>query len=338
MVEKQPAAEPQKPIPAVFGLRYDFRCPSFASVEPIELYQEALEQSAWADEHGFAFVSLAEHHGAADGYLPAPLLIAAAVAARTRRIGIMVASLIVPLHDPVRLAEDLAVLDLISGGRVIPVLAGGYMEREFAMFGRQLAERRERLDEIVPFLEKAWQGEATEYRGRPLRVLPRPHSKPRPSIWMGGSSPAAARRAARYADSFLPNKDGLYALYQKERQALGRPAAADITITPLSTFLAQDPELHWQQLAPHLIYETNCYARWAREAGVGSPYVHVEDLAQLKSSGLYRVLRPEELLQELRASEMPPPVMFHPLVAGLELELGRQTLRLLEEQVLPQLA
>src|SRR6266571_9019972 len=102
----------------MIGLRYDLRVPAFSSATHAELYAACLEQCAWADERGFAFVALSEHHGVDDGYLPAPLTLAAAIAGCTRRIQVSIAAVLVPLHDPVRLAEQLAVLALASGGRV----------------------------------------------------------------------------------------------------------------------------------------------------------------------------------------------------------------------------
>src|SRR5439155_1572857 len=96
----------------MIGLRYDLRVPSFCSVTHAELYAACLEQCAWADRLGLDFVVLSEHHGVDDGYLPAPLTLAAAIAGRTKSIRINVAAVLVPLHDPVRLAEQLAVLDL----------------------------------------------------------------------------------------------------------------------------------------------------------------------------------------------------------------------------------
>src|SRR5262245_44833556 len=95
-----------------FMLRYDLRCPAWVGTSPAALYTAALEQCAWADRQGFAGVILSEHHGSDDGYLPSPLVFAAAVAARTQQLRILIGALIVPLHDPLRIAEDLAVLDV----------------------------------------------------------------------------------------------------------------------------------------------------------------------------------------------------------------------------------
>src|SRR5262249_57792053 len=103
---------------AMIAIRFDLRVPAFSTTTHAELYAACLDQCAWADAHGLDVVVLSEHHGVDDGYLPAPLTLAAAIAGRTRRIQINIAALLVPLHDPVRLAEQLAVLALASGGRV----------------------------------------------------------------------------------------------------------------------------------------------------------------------------------------------------------------------------
>src|SRR6266513_5043746 len=180
---------------AMLGLRYDLRAPSWGSATHAEMYAACLDQARWGDERGIDFVVLSEHHGAEDGYIPAPVTMAAAVAGRTRRIGIHIAAILVPLHDPVRLAEELAVLDLASGGRVSFVAGVGYRYEEFEMAGVDRKERGKLLEEYVDVLRKAWTGEPFEWRGRTIRVTPRPASPP--MILMGGSTESAARRAAR---------------------------------------------------------------------------------------------------------------------------------------------
>ena len=98
--------------------------PLCGGIDPAESWR-MLEQAAWAEEHGFVSIVLSEHHGSDDGYLPSPLVAAGAVAARTSRVMIGIAALIAPLHDPVRLAEDLAVLDLLSRGRLFVIIGAG---------------------------------------------------------------------------------------------------------------------------------------------------------------------------------------------------------------------
>ena len=124
----------------LLSLRYDLRRAPFASATSADLVATALDQCEWADRLGFATVTLSEHHGSPDGYLPSPLVFGAAIAARTRNLRLVIAALIAPLHDPIRLAEDVAVLDVLSNGRVIPVVSGGYVESEFQRV-RQAARR-----------------------------------------------------------------------------------------------------------------------------------------------------------------------------------------------------
>src|SRR5881296_2053107 len=186
----------------MIGLRYDLRAPSFCSVTHAELYAACLEQCAWADRLGLDFVVLSEHHGVDDGYLPAPLTLAAAIAGRTKRIRITVAAILVPLHDPVRLAEQLAVLDLVSGSRVSFVAGLGYRQEEFEMAGIERTQRGKLLEESVEVMRQAWTGEPFAWRGRTIRVTPKPASAP--MILLGGSTDAAARRAARLRVGFFP--------------------------------------------------------------------------------------------------------------------------------------
>jgi alkanesulfonate monooxygenase SsuD/methylene tetrahydromethanopterin reductase-like flavin-dependent oxidoreductase (luciferase family) len=323
---------------ALFSLRYDLRCPPFGTATSAELTATLLEQCEWADRLGFVAVTLSEHHGADDGYLPAPLVLGAAVAARTQSLRLILGALIAPLYDPVRLAEDLAVLDIVSNGRIIPVLSGGYVAREFRAFGRELSERKRIMDEIVPFLEKAWSGEPFEHHGRPVHVTPRPVQRPRPPIWLGGSSLAAARRAARCADGFMPSLPEYYEAFRAERIKLGKPDPGPAPAL-LGNFVhvARDPDAAWQRIAPHALHESNAYARWASDTGADVPYRPTDDPEVLRASGQYPVLTPEQLV--LRARELGPTgmVMLHPLMGGLDPQLAWDSLRLIETEVLPAL-
>ena len=178
---------------ALLNIRYDFRCPDISPVPVDELYEAAIEQVVWAENLGFVSVTLSEHHGSDDGYLPSLVALASAMAARTENIHIMLAALIAPMHDPLRAAEDLAVLDRISKGRISVVVAGGYVPSEFEMFGHTTGDRVRLTVEMVETLKAAWTGEPFEFRGRTVRVTPTPYQDPRPAIWLGGSGEKAAR-------------------------------------------------------------------------------------------------------------------------------------------------
>jgi alkanesulfonate monooxygenase SsuD/methylene tetrahydromethanopterin reductase-like flavin-dependent oxidoreductase (luciferase family) len=319
-------------------LRFDMRQPNFAGASQAELYQAAIEICAWGEQHGFGAVHLSEHHGTEDSYCPSPLLLAAAIASRTQDLRIFISALIAPLHEPVQLAEDLAVLDIISRGRVIPILSGGYREEEFHAVGKALSVRKQSMDEIGPFLKQAWSGEPFSYEGRTLTITPRPFSQPRPMLLMGGSSRPAAQRAAREADYFVPSGPAIFEYYREELKKLGKPdpgpmPAASATVT----FVAEDPDAYWQQIAAHVQHETNSYASWAEKAQVFSPYKHYDNLDDLRASSAYRVYRPSELIAAARDMRNDQPILFHPLCGGIHPQLAWQSLTLFNNAVLPTL-
>jgi alkanesulfonate monooxygenase SsuD/methylene tetrahydromethanopterin reductase-like flavin-dependent oxidoreductase (luciferase family) len=320
----------------LLNLRYDLRRAPFAEATSAELAATALEQCAWADRLGFATVTLSEHHGSPDGYLPSPLVFGAAVAARTRTLRLLIAALIAPLHDPIRLAEDIAVLDVVSGGRVIPVLSGGYVESEFATFGRQLSERAGVMEGIVPLLERAWSGEPFEHRGATVRVTPRPAQRPRPPIFMGGASKAAARRAARHADHFIPTLPAFFDTYREERVKLGKPDPGPPP-RALGSFIhvSEDPERDWARIAPFAMHEMNAYGAWMAASGTAGPYQPIADADALRATGQYPVMTPDELIAAARELGPMDAIMLHPLMGGLDPELSWQSLELFESKVLP---
>ena len=162
---------------ALFGLRFDFRNPSFAGTTMAERYRAALDMAEWADGLGAVALILSEHHGSDDGYLPSPLPLAAAVAARTTNIRINLAALVASFHDPLRLAEDIAVVDLISEGRLDVVITNGYVSDEFTMFG-QPHRRPSPTDHRARFRA------APGMDGRSVH-LPRPNGHGQPSTVSG---------------------------------------------------------------------------------------------------------------------------------------------------------
>src|ERR687891_990776 len=237
---------------AMLGLRYDLRAPTWGSATHAELYAACLEQVAWGDAHGLDFVVLSEHHGADDGYVPAPVTMAAAVAGRTRRIGINIAAILVPLHDPVRLAEELAVLDLASGGRVSFVAGVGYRYEEFEMAGVDRKQRGKLLEEYVDVMRKAWTGEPFEWRGRTVQVTPSPATKPHPTMMIGGSTEKAARRAARMQLGFFPayGDPALGTAYDDECAKVGFTGGFYSLPGNLGfVHVADDPDAAWAKIA-----------------------------------------------------------------------------------------
>ncbi len=318
-------------------LRLDLRSPAFVGGDP-DLYRTGLDMAAFVDALDFDHCMLSEHHGAADGYLPSPLVYGAAVAARTDKLRLRISAIILPLHDPLRLAEDAAVLDRIARGRLDLVLVAGFLPSEFEMFGCPLGERGRLLEEGVALLRQAWRGQPFDYRGRRVQVTPRPWQPAGPPLLLGGATPLAARRAARCGDGFVPGVAGLYDAYATACREMGKTPAPEPVFGPLAIFVSEDPEAAWRRIAPHALHETNCYARWYREGNIPGPYSHFDSAEDLRATGLYQVLTPAQCIGLARQLGPQGQMYIHPLLAGLDPDVGWETLRLLKEQVLPTLA
>lgn len=315
-------------------IKYDMRAPTFSAGRHA-LYQAAIEQCRWADRHGFGTLMLAEHHGVDDGYLPAPIVLAAAVAAVTQNIRLRVQALILPFHDPLRLAEDLAVLDIVSGGRAEITAAGGYLAGEFAMFDKALQDRGRLVEESIATLRQAWTGESFTFRGRTAQITPTPLQNPLP-IALGGASVAAARRAARIADAFIPAIPELMEDYRRECARLGKQTAPAERMGPLFLHVAEDPERAWAQIAPHALHETNSYGRWmAQSMGDKAVFSASDDAVQLRASGAYQIVTPEQCVAIARDLGLGGRLALHPLMGGMSPELGWESLELFAAKVLP---
>lgn len=318
------------------ALRFDMRAPGFGAPRD-RLYREMLNICSWADEQGFDVVRLSEHHASEDGYLPAPLILAAAVAARTKSLRLSIAALILPFHDPLVVAEQVAVLDWISNGRVDLTLAAGYVPAELSMFNIDPKQRAKLLEAKIAVLKNAWTGEYFDYEGRSVRVRPTPVQKPHPPLWLGGSTPAAARRAARIANGFDTHLPDLYEIYCEEARKLGATPAPWRKSGPTFLHVTRDPDADWKRIAPHALHETNAYGEWASQTGLDSSYKKMSDADELRASGGYAVMTPEQCI-ELADSLQPDGLMiFHPLVGGLDPDFSWQSLKLFASEVLPHL-
>lgn len=318
-------------------LAFDMRAPEMGA-GPVSLYAAALEQCAWADNLGFTDVQLMEHHASTDGYLPSPIVLGSAVAGVTSQIAIRLCLVLLPLYDPLRIAEDLAVLDLISGGRLRLTVGLGYRQEEYEQFGVNMKRRPSLMEEAVDTLKRAWTGEPFGFRGRQVRVLPRPAQRPRPQITMGGASPASARRAARIADAYYPIAPRLYEIYLEELSALGKTPPevegnAATTSDDVYVFVAEDPEREWALIAPHAAHDTREYASWI-DGRRGGGFSFVDDIEQLKTQGNYRIWTPAECIDQAREHGA---LVFKPLVGGLDPAVGWRSLQLFADKVLPSL-
>lgn len=320
------------PRPAL-ALRYDFRAPSFGS-SPTQLISSALEHAAYVEGRGFERVQISEHHHTEDGYCPAPFVTAAAFASRTTHLRIRLSALIVTLHDPVRVAEDLAMLDVLSNGRMEAVVAAGYREVEFRMLDRPFDNRGARLRRAVTALRDAWTGERFDYDGRPVLVRPVPVQPSGPRLLIGGSTPKAARRAAEIGDGFEPTDPDLIDEYLKACAEIDRPPGeARPKVGPFFVHVSEDPERERALLAPHVHHEMTQYARWA---AINSP-VGASDipLDGVWTAGSHVVLTPEECITLLAQLDPHGTFVLHPLAGGAPPARAEESLTLFAEKVLP---
>jgi alkanesulfonate monooxygenase SsuD/methylene tetrahydromethanopterin reductase-like flavin-dependent oxidoreductase (luciferase family) len=318
---------------------FDMRSPAFA-VPTRELYAAALEMAAYADEIGVDRINLMEHHGSDDGYLPQPFVLAGGMAAVTKKVTLMLGAVILPLHDPVKIAEQMAILDLMSNGRLNVIFGAGYVKFEFDLFGASLHDRGRLLDQGIEIILRALRGEKFEAHGRPVYVRPLPVQKPEDIIFVGGGVAASAKRAARFGVNFGPMRADLIPIYEEECRKLGREPgkySRPCHRLPGIIMLSDDPERTWALLEPHAFHVVSEYAKWAaQEENTNSPFKGLTTLDALRKSGMFAVWTADELVANVDKVEDRGGFGFQPLLGGFPPKEGWKSLQLLKG-VIPRL-
>lgn len=321
-------------------MRFDMRAPAFGA-STTELYAAALEMASFAESRGCVAAVLCEHHTMADGYLPSPLVLATAMAARTTTLPIMTAVLVLPLYDPVRLAEDMVVLDVISGGRASHVLAVGYRPEEYEHHGVDFGRRGKIADEHLRVLLRAKTGEAFDHDGRRIHVTPAPVTPGGPRLAWGGGSMPAAKRAGRFGlDFFAQGGDpSLADVYAAEARAHGHdPGFCMIPAldTPTTVFVARDIDKAWDELGPHLMHDVLSYA------AINEGNTHTASLStattieELRAANrTHRILTIDEAVDVIQAGA---PLALHPLVGGLPPDIAWRYLRVVTDDLMPRVS
>ena len=284
------------------------------------MYDTLLGMAAWAESRGCAATVLSQHHAVDDGYLPSPVPVAAAIAARTSSMPISVAALLLAFYEPVKLAEDLAVVDLLSRGRVSYVIGIGYRDEEFAQFGVERRTRAQLVEARIGVLRRLWAGEEVEVDGRRVRVTPAPFTPGGPMLAYGGGTAAAARRAGRLGMFFVAetHDSALEAAYREEAERVGvAPVgcafpAADV---PLTVFVASDPEAAWAEIGEYLLVDAVGYGQWnAQRAGTASISFATTVSELAAERGAYQIITPDEAAAYVARGI---PLALQPLVGGI---------------------
>jgi alkanesulfonate monooxygenase SsuD/methylene tetrahydromethanopterin reductase-like flavin-dependent oxidoreductase (luciferase family) len=331
------------PTGPTFGLWYDFRQrPPLGDYA--RLYAECLEEIEEAERLGYGGVWLSEHHFVDDGYLPSPLVVAAAIAARTQRMTIGTNVLLLPMHHPLRVAEDAAVADLVCGGRFVLGVGQGYVQHEFEVLGFNRKYRPSLFEEGVEIIRRAWEEGRIGYEGKRWHFedLPfGPRLERRPPIYIGASKDPAIDRAARMADGFLTSAawgTGNVVTYRKVREALARHGRADEDFPYVASgvvYVHEDSERARSEVAPAIAYQRSRYAEWGTDRGKAKPELtRPEDLRWER----YFVGNPHELAEDLARLHAQAPYdhfCFWARLPGISHEQALESMRLFASEVAP---
>jgi len=299
-------------------------------------YRAGIELSAHLDRHGFYGVTLEEHHSTAVGWSPTPLINAAAILAVTDNINVSISALLVPLHDPIRVAEDLAVLDLMSKGRISITTGLGYRREEYIAVGKNWKRRGSILDGALDVMIRAWIGEPFDYLGSTVQVSPRSFTRPHPTVLIGGSSRAAARRAARLGLPLqLPagNPD-VEEFYESECERLGITGFCIVPDNIAMVHVVEDPDRAWGKLGRHFLFEAELYASWQPPGQTSAVHSHATTVDELRAEGIYQFLTPEQAVDRARSTGL---LTIHPLAGGMPLEEAWASVEMVADRVMPAL-
>ncbi|MGH8013586.1 MAG: LLM class flavin-dependent oxidoreductase [Candidatus Binataceae bacterium] len=326
------------------GYQFDFRNPPSSGRSFTDLYREMFRQAEYADAAGFDSLWLTEHHFTDDGYLPSMLPMLSALAARTRHVSLGTFVLLVPFHHPVKLAEDAAVTDVISNGRLRLGLGLGYRQEEFDGFSVPKGERLGRTLETIAIMRRAWSGETFDFQGRyfnlrGVRVLPRPVSRPYPELLWGAGAAKAIQRAARMELGFAcVGGRREIAIYRDALVAAGHDPSQYSVICTRNVYIAESEERAWREAGPGMLYQAEMYSRWLA-AGYGrSPdktFIR-PDPERLKSTALLGPVEVvSEKLERILADTPMTELIINSQMPGMEPALAYRSMEIFGKEILP---
>lgn len=317
-------------------------------------YREVLDLVRLAETLGFDSAWVSEHHGAGDGYLPSLLPMLAALAAVTDRIRLGTGVMLTPFHDPLRLAEDAAVVDQLSGCRLILGLGLGWREEEFRMFGQPVSERVRRTTETVEVLRRAWTGERFSFDGRihrydRVKVTPPPAREGGPPIYLGGFAEASVRRAGRLGDGYIRSRGGgvdamreSLSWAEDAARAAGRDPEA-LGFAQLQNAFVWDQGDAWEVVQEGAAHQIGLYASWAKGADTPGQGFFVDPPREEVLRSLTPAGSPGEVIRALRPivqafadrREFDLIVRLH--YPGMDFDTASRAVELFGEHVLPAL-
>jgi len=338
-----------------FGLLFPFRNPPANAVPFVDLYRKQMDLAVEAEELGFDTIWLTEHHFVDDGYSPALLPIAAALAARTHKIRIGTFVLLLPLHNPLRVAEDAATVDVISNGRLDLGLGQGYRVGEFTGFNIPRKERGARLEEGAELIRRAWTERDFTYDGRfnkfaNVTVIPGPVQQPHPPLWLAARGPKSIARAARNGYHLMGTGGAdQQQTYDAALREFGKNPD-DYSIAQLRTvFVASTRDKAWDAAEVATHHMLTYYGRWFAEAndlpgddafGAGIP--PVGQLRHADSSQLFGepliIGTPDEaiaMIEDYQRRTRFTHLVMATALPGVDPQLVQKSLQLFAKEVMP---
>ncbi|HEY4889456.1 MAG TPA: LLM class flavin-dependent oxidoreductase [Candidatus Dormibacteraeota bacterium] len=320
-------------------IRFTFALPDPDPKVQARQLRGALELARYADDHGITGVRVDEHHVTDYGWSPNPILECGMLLAATTRIRVSARAALGPLYEPIRLAEDIALLDQLGGDRIYVCIGQGYRPIEYTAMRKTFEHRGRLMDELLDTLLKAWSGEPFEYNGAMIRVTPRPATSPHPNIAIGGTARATARRAVRFGlplhiPAYLPDLENYY-----ESLCLEAGITPSVTMVPRDShgpvFITEDPERAWAEIGPHFLWEAASYSSWMRSDMTSHMHTKVQTLDELRASGVWSIVSPQQCVERLKSMGTSPSILFHPLCGGIPQESAMECVRLFVEEVVP---
>ncbi|QLE70928.1 LLM class flavin-dependent oxidoreductase [Streptomyces rectiverticillatus] len=314
------------------GLLFDLRNPDAWHRPWADHYARSLEFCEEADRRGAGGVWFTEHHLFPDGYLPQPLVFAAAAAARTRNVRIGTAVLLPNLRKPAQLAEDAAVVDLISGGRLELGVGAGYRVPEYQLFEAEFSGRFARVERNIREVRRLWAEGG---------ITPGPIQDPVP-VWGGFYGPRGARIAGRLGIGLLHIRQEMFEHYRAGLAEGGHDPATARVSDLLPVILADDPEAAWPRIAPHLVHQMNTYRQGSVEGTdhPAPPLLKAGDFPEQRpadgSWATLEILTPEDAAVRIHERIKGLPVrhlIFWSSIAGMPDDLVARHIELVSERL-----
>jgi alkanesulfonate monooxygenase SsuD/methylene tetrahydromethanopterin reductase-like flavin-dependent oxidoreductase (luciferase family) len=312
-------------------LRFNFASPQGDPRTQSELLRAALDLAQWGESRGITTVSVDEHHATGHGWSCNPIMAAGMFLARTSTLIASVDCALGPLWNPVRLAEDIALVDNMSRGRLHTTIGLGYRTVEYDSLGVDFSQRGKLMDSLIERMLSVWSATGS-------------WTRPHPPLYVGGGARVTAQRAARFRLPLsLADHVPDVAAYYRELCAEGGLAPLVIMSGPVNRgmiYLHEDPDRAWAELGEHILWEAVTYGGWSQDQRSLMHLPGVQTLEEVRASGRYRFLTPDQLIAEVRCETSATdygPIVLHPLVGGMPIDEAWKSVQLLVDKVVPAL-